>query len=103
VVVKIRTGNDTGTGTSTLHPTLLLLDSDGVTPIPDTLVNPVPCSTPNVCGSTCPLFRRRLPYTRTYYLAVRAVAPDACSGGKYRMVVISPGGTVPVLVADDAN
>jgi hypothetical protein len=61
------------------------------------------CSVPNVCGSACPHFKRNLPFTRTDYVVVKAVANDACGGGKYKLVVVSPGGGVPVLVADDVD
>ena len=89
------------------NPTLpwefTLLDSDGVTPVADTSILTSACSVPTVCGAGCPEFRRRLPFTRTYFLAVRAVANDACGGGAYRLVVVSPGGATPTLVADDVD
>jgi len=57
----------------------------------------------NVCGAGCPHVKRTLPFTRTYYVAIKAAANDACGGGKYKLVVVSPNGTVPVLVADDVD
>lgn len=103
VIVRVKTRDDNGNATSNLHPAVTLLDSDQMTVIADTAIDQVPCNVANVCSSTCPQFRRRLPFTRTYFMAVRAVAPGACTGGKYRLVVTSPGGQVPVLIADDAN
>lgn len=103
VTVRVKTRDDNGNGTSNLHPSVVLFDSDGVTTVPDTSIQVSPCSVPTVCGAGCPEFRRNLPFTRTYFLAVRAIANDACSSGAYKLVVVSPGGTTPVLVADDAD
>jgi hypothetical protein len=103
VVVRVGTKDDNGNGSSNLHPLLTLLDTDRSTPIADTTVRNVPCNVPNVCGSSCQLFRRHLPFTRTYHLAVRAASGDSCGDGKYRLVVISPSGAVPSLVLDDAT
>ncbi len=58
---------------------------------------------PNVCGSKCPRFERTLPFTRTYYVVVEAANDQACTGGKYALHVVSPGGGVPQLVADDVD
>jgi hypothetical protein len=103
IVVKVRTGDDNANGTSNLHPLLTLLDSDQATPVADTTVRNTPCNVPNVCAGPCPLFRRHLPYTRTYHLAVGAAVPGSCTGGKYRLIVLSPRGLVPTLVHDDVD
>lgn len=103
VRVRVMTRDDNGNHTSNLAPALALLDSNGVTPVANTDVKDVPCSLPNVCGSPCPAFNRTLPFTGTFFVAVRAAAVAGCTGGKYRLVVVSPGGQVPVLVQDDVD
>ena len=103
IVVRVRTGDDNGNDTSSLHPGLTLLQSDGTTPVGSTNVRNVDCPFPNVCGSKCPLLKRTLPFDGTFHLAVSGVADDGCSGGKYRLLVTSPGGSVPQLVRDDAD
>jgi hypothetical protein len=103
VIVRVKTLDDNGNGTSNLHPTMVLLDSDQATPVADTSIKVAACSVPNVCGAGCPQLKRSLPFTRTYYVVVKAAANDACGGGKYKLVVVSPGGTVPQLVADDVD
>jgi hypothetical protein len=101
IIVRVKTRDDTGSGQSTIEPTVVLLGTDQATPVSDTLVNNVPCSVPNSCGSQCPQVQRVLPFTGTFYAAVRANGGNGCGGGKYRLVVTMPGGTAPVLVADD--
>jgi hypothetical protein len=103
ITVRVKTRDDNGNQTSNLHPLITMLDSDGVTPVPDTNVKITPCSVPTVCGAGCPEFRRHVPFTRTYFLAIRAASNDSCSSGAYRLVVVSPGGQLPVLVADDVD
>jgi hypothetical protein len=103
VLVRVKTLDDNGDGTSNLHPLMVVLDSDQASALADTSVKTAACSVPNVCGAGCPHVKRTLPFTRTYYIAVKAAANDACSGGKYKLVVVSPNGTVPVLVADDVD
>ena len=39
----------------------------------------------------------------TYYIEVGAVPASTCSGGLYRLLVTSPGGTTPTLVQDDVT
>ena len=99
--VRVMTRDDNGNHTSNLQPMVVLLDSDIQTPVGDTDVKSVPCGVPNVCGGSCPTFNRRLPFSGTFYLAVKALGGGGCTGGKYRLVVVSPGGTVPVLAYDD--
>lgn len=103
VLVRVKTLDDNGNGTSNLHPLMVVLDSDQATVLADTNVKTAACNVPNVCGAGCPHLKRTLPFTRTYYVAVKAAANDACSGGKYKLVVVSPSGAVPVLVADDVD
>ena len=101
VVLRVKTRDDLGGGVSTIEPTLALLSGDLVTPVADTLVNNVPCAVPNSCGSQCPQVERVLPFNGTFYAAVRASGANGCVGGKYRLIVTTPGNATPVLVADD--
>ena len=103
ILARVRTGDDTGTDMSTLHPGLTLLQSDGSTPVTSTNVRTVDCPVTNVCGSKCPVLKRTLPFDGTFYLAVSAVADGSCTGGKYKLVVTSPNGSTPQLVADDVD
>ncbi len=100
VIVRIKTRNDLP-GQSTIEPSVVLLGSDQTTPVADTLVNSVPCAVPNTCGSQCPQFQRVLPFNGTFYAAVRANGANGCAGGKYRLIITTPGGAAPALVADD--
>jgi hypothetical protein len=102
IVVKVNTRDDNASDSSNLHPLLTLL-GHGCVPVADTNVRSVQCNVPNVCGSPCPQFKRTLPFSGTFGLAVQAFDADACTGGRYRLVVVSPGGSVPVLVADDVD
>ena len=103
VVVRVKTKDDNGDGTSDLEPQLVLLSSDLSTPVADTSVKQVPCSVPNVCGRPCPQFKRTLPFNGTYGLVVRAAGSNGCTGGDYRLIVVTPNGSLPQLVADDVN
>jgi len=103
IIVRVKTLDDNGNGTSNLHPLMVLLDNDQSTALPDTSVKTAACSVANVCGASCPHLKRTLPFTRTYYAVVKAAGNDACSGGRYKLVVVSPGGSVPVLVGDDVD
>jgi hypothetical protein len=102
IVARVNTKDDNLNNTSNLHPVLSFL-GQGCTPVADTAVRNVACAVPNVCGSPCPQFKRTLPFSGTFGLAVQAVASGACTGGRYRLVVLSPSGSVPVLVADDVD
>jgi hypothetical protein len=42
-----------------------------------------------------------LPFDGTFAIAVQGAVDGACTGGRYKLVLVSPGGVVPVLVADD--
>ena len=103
VIVRVKTRDDTGGGQSTIEPSIVLLGADQTTPVADTLVNSVPCSVPNTCGGQCPQLQRTLPFSGTFYAAVRASGTNGCAGGKYRLVVTKPGGAAPTLVADDVT
>ncbi len=103
VIVRVKTRDDTGTGQSTIEPSVVLLSGDQSTPVADTLVNNVPCAVPNTCGAACPQLQRTLPFTGTFYAAVRANGANGCGGGKYRLIVTKPGNAPPVLVADDVT
>jgi hypothetical protein len=100
IIARVNTRDDTGADASTLHPVLALLDS-AKHPVADTTLRTTNCGVPNACGSSCPLFRRTLPFSGTFHLAVMAFAGDACSGGKYKLTLVSPGGAIPMLVDDD--
>ncbi len=105
IVVRVRTRDDLGSGTSTLEPHLFLLGADLAMPVPiaNTTVRILPCSTPNTCGNSCPLFKRVLPFDGTFNLAVTAAPLPGCPGGRYTLVVTSPSGVLPILVADDVS
>jgi hypothetical protein len=104
VIVRLTTRDDNGNDTSNLHPVLTFFGNDGTTPVAETTVRNVECGVPNVCGSTCPQFKRTLPFSGNFFLAVQAFAGDSCSGGRYKLVVISPGGSPPpVQIADDID
>jgi hypothetical protein len=103
VIVRVKTRDDTGTAHSTLQPIVTLLAGDQSTPVADTIVNSVPCAVPNTCNTGCPQFQRTLPFTGTFFVAVRAGGASGCGGGKYRLIVTKPGNVAPTLVDDDAN
>jgi hypothetical protein len=103
VIVRVKTRDDTGGGQSTIEPAVTLLAADQATVVADTIVNSVPCSVPNTCGSQCPQFQRVLPFSGTFYAAVRASGANGCAGGKYRLIVTTPGNAAPALVGDDLD
>jgi hypothetical protein len=106
IVVRVKTRDDTPTpdNTSTLQPDLLLFrPPDLSTAVADTNVKSVPCAVPNTCGASCPLLKRRLPFNGTFAIAVRSVTANGCGGGQYRLLVTSPNGTMPTLIADDVD
>jgi hypothetical protein len=100
--VRVKTRDDFGGGLSNVHPLLVVLQAD-FSPMPDSTVRTVPCNVPNVCGSGCPSLKRVLPFTGAYHVAVAAAGGDSCGGGGYKLVVVSPGGSVPQLVMDDVD
>lgn len=101
--VRIKTRDDTGLGQSNIEPVLTYLSADGTTPVANTTTVAVPCSTPNTCGTTCPSFTRRFPFSGTFFMAVRASASNGCGGGGYQLVVTTPTGALPVLAQDDVD
>jgi hypothetical protein len=103
VIVRVKTKDDNGSGMSTLEPQVVLLAADQSTEVADTVINNVPCSVPNTCGTQCPQFQRTLPFSGTFYAAVRSAGGNGCAGGKYRLIVTKPGISVPTLVADDVT
>jgi len=103
IIVRVRTGDDTGAHASTLHPGLALLGTDASTPVAHVTVRSIGCGVDNVCGSTCPLFKRALPDDGTFNIAVTGIGGGGCTGGKYKLVVTSPSGSIPQLVADDVD
>jgi hypothetical protein len=102
VIARVKTGND-GNHQSTLHPGLTLIASDGSTPIANVTVRQADCGVDNVCGQKCPVFKRTLPFDGTFHIAVSSLPGGGCAGGKYKLVVVSPSGSQPVLVADDVD
>lgn len=101
--VRIKTADDDGTGLSQLDPVLTYIGADGVTEVNDTAVVPIPCSVPNTCGTSCSAFKRRFPFSGTFFLAVRASTLNGCGGGAYQLLVTGGSGQAPVLVADDVT
>jgi hypothetical protein len=98
----VRTVDD-GDGTASLAPALTLLGTDGQTPVGETTVINAPCPVPPECGGGCPQLQRRLPFSGTYLLAVGSSGTPGCGEGRYRMVVMTPGGALPSLVSDDVD
>ncbi|MFN8545832.1 MAG: hypothetical protein U0807_16740 [Candidatus Binatia bacterium] len=108
IAVRVETRNDAATNPAqaTLDPAIYFLDSaaPAFTKVADTNFRSQTCNVPNTCGSTCPAFRRTIPRSGTYYLAVTADVSDGCvGGGKYKLVVLTAGGVQPLLVADDLS
>lgn len=104
IKARVLTRNDNGDGTAGLAPSLTLLGADGTTPVSETSVVSSSCSVPPVCGVSCPLATRTLPFSGTFHFAVGgATALAGCPGGGYKLVVVSPDGVVPTLVFDDVD
>ncbi len=100
--VRVKTGKDLG-AQSTLNPVLTYVSNDGTTVVANTNVISVPCSTPNTCGQDCPMFKRRFPFSGTFFVQIEAATLAGCSGGGYQLVVTTEGTGAPVLVADDVD
>jgi len=104
IVARVTTRDDTpdATHVSNLHPLLTLLDATfhavGSTPVRDGN-----CAVTNTCGSSCPVFKRSLPFDGTFHLAVAGFSGDSCVGGGYKLILLSPGGATPTLVRDDVD
>jgi hypothetical protein len=103
IVARVNTRDDTGANTSLLHAELLLLDA-GMNPVASTHYRNGNCGADPVCGAKCPIFKRSLPFDGQFFLAVAGVTDGGCTGvGGYKLILISPGGATPVLVADDVT
>jgi hypothetical protein len=102
VLLRVKTRDDGG-GSSALAPVITLLGTDLTTPVADTSVTTSDCPVTSSCGAQCPTFKRVLPFSGTFGLAVRAAGAGGCGGGSYRLVVTSTGGGTPTLVVDDAD
>jgi len=103
IKVRVVTRDDNGNQTSNLAPTIMLLNDPSSSNVADTNIHQVACPVPDVCGATCPTFERTLPFDGTFYLAIQAAQTGSCTGGKYRLIVVSPGGGIPQLVGDDVD
>jgi len=106
ITVRVETRDDTGLDQANLLPRLVFLDSAGpsFTAVPDTNLRTQSCDVPTTCGGTCPVFKRTVPRSGSYYLAVAADTSTGCSGiGKYKLIVTTVGGIQPVLVGDDVS
>jgi hypothetical protein len=93
--------NDNGDGTTGIQPEITMLDRDGQTALADTLMHTEACPVTSMCGNTCPNFSRRLPFSGTFYLQIGSSSGPGCTGGGYKLLVQSPGGIKPILMADD--
>ena len=105
IVVKVKTRPDNPDGTTNLDPTLFLIGASlgDPDPSPDTNVRSVSCPAASTCGGSCRLLKRVLPFNGVAHLAVRASPLNGCGGGRYRLVVVSPSGSLPLLVGDDID
>jgi hypothetical protein len=101
--VAVKTRRDAPDGTSTLDPVLAYLGADGSTPVPNTNITTFTCPHANACGSQCPTFKRRFPFTGTFYAAVYGAPSSGCAGGGYRLIVTTKGGATPTLVGDNID
>ncbi len=100
ISVRVKTKDDLG-GLSGLEPKLTYISMDGASTVANTQVVSVPCGVPNVCGQDCSAFKRRFPFSGTFFLAVESNISNGCDGGSYALAVTTAGGAPPVLVADD--
>jgi hypothetical protein len=103
IAVLVRTLDEDNDGASGLEPVIAYLSTDGMTPVANTGIVEMPCSTPNTCGTGCPQFKRRFPFSGTFFLALDASVTNGCTGGEYQLVVRTDGSSPPVLVADDID
>lgn len=106
LVVRIETGDDTGSSLSLVEPDVLLLVKVGTdyAIVSNTTVRPQACAVPNSCGQPCPIFKRSVPFDGTFYLAVSPNTADGCGPvGKYKLYVTTVGGVVPQLAGDDVG
>jgi hypothetical protein len=104
IVARVETRDDTGTNQSNMEPSLFFLMSTGPSfaQVAGTTTRNQSCDVPNVCGSPCPIFKRTAPFDGTFFLAVGVNTSGGCAlGGKYKLVVTTPGGIQPQLVGDN--
>jgi hypothetical protein len=103
VIVRVKTRDDTGTSVSTLDPVATLFDGS-LNPVPNVTVVGTQCPVGSACGlAGCPLLKRSLPDDGAFDIVVRAASTAGCGGGGYRLVVTSPSGSIPQLIADDVT
>lgn len=102
ITVRVKTKDDLG-GVSGLEPKLTYISMDGTSTVANTSVVEIPCGVPNICGKQCSAFKRRFPFSGTFFLAVESNLANGCGGGSYRLKVTTQGGGTPVLVADDID
>jgi len=103
IVVAVKTMDDTGSDASTLEPVLTYIGTDGTTPVGSTSIVNVGCTTPTTCGASCPTFKRRFPFTGTFFLAVTATENSGCGAGAYQLVVKTEGGPGPMQILDEVD
>ncbi len=106
LVVRIETGDDTGSNQSFVQPQVILLVKVGpaYAIVPNTNVHPQTCAVPNTCGQPCPIFRRSVPSDGTFYIAVSPNIDNGCGiSGKYKLFVTTIGGVVPQLIGNDVS
>ncbi|MDG2306626.1 MAG: hypothetical protein P8R42_18640 [Candidatus Binatia bacterium] len=84
-------------GVSGLQPKLTYLSRDGTSTVMNTQV------VSNACSQQRSAFKRRFPFSGTFYLVVEADLANGCGGGSYKLAVTTPGGTQPVLIANDID
>ena len=99
--VQLINRNDNGDGTTGIEPEIVLLGRDGKTALAETTIGEATCPVSSACGDMCPHFSRRLPFSGTFYLEVGSSSGPGCTGGRYKLLVQSPGGIKPILMADD--
>lgn len=105
ITVRVETRDDGG-GLATILPRVTFLDSAGpaFTAVADTNLRTQTCAVPTTCGGSCPAFKRTVPHSGSFYLAITADTSLGCgSVGRYKLVVTTVGGTTPVLVGDDIS
>ena len=106
LTVRVETRDDTGLGQATILPRLVFLDSAGPSfpAVADTNIRAQTCDVPTTCGGTCPVFKRAVPRSGSFYLAVTSDTSLGCGGvGRYKLIVTAVGGVTPVLVGDEVS
>jgi hypothetical protein len=104
LMARVETRDDTGTNQAFTQPSLVLLVAVGsdYAIVPGTTIGPQSCDVPNTCAQPCPIFKRTVPFSGTFYLAVTPNTASGCGpAGKYKLIVTTIGGVVPQLVGQD--